>query len=581
MVEKFYQLSKKEIIFLVVVIFLYGILGYWNLGSCSAPETYYKIESETDSAEFKVNEQPTSILLYAPVNDSTKYIGLKISCSSDGINWTSAFDTRTDDKDYTAAMIWYNYPLETNIDTHYIKIEKLETANRLVLSEVAFKNAADTIIEAEPLNEGSTLLMDEPETIQLKSDRLNSAYFDESQDGLNVAEMDHPPVGRLIIGLGMTIFGRNPFGFRSIQVFFGIMMLPLLYFFSKALFKSSKWAGFTMLILALDFMHYTQTRIGTLDAFLVFFILGMYSFLYFYHINTHQRARYVLLLISGIFTGLAIGTKWSGCYAALGLAILYFYWTICGFVKGDISIKKMYIKETLWCCLCFLVFPIIIYAISYIPYALTIPDQSFFKTFIEHQQQMLGYHTGDSTHYHHPYSSKWWTWIVALKPVFYYYQAQPVTIYLYGTGNPLIWGIGFLGVIFAGIMTFLKKSDSGMVIVIGYFSQLIPWLFITRDTFLYHYFPMVPFLILGLSYLLKNIGNTPKYYQIKQGYALLFLIVAFVCFIMAFPFIYGSPMEWSTVLWLRQFFLIIMGIMFFILLIIGVLDLISEHSSKL
>ena len=68
------------------------------------------------------------------------------------------------------------------------------------------------------------------------------------QDGLSVAEMDHPPVGRLIIGLGMDLFGRTPFGFRFMQVLFGIAMLPLLYFFGKALFKSPLWSGIEMCI---------------------------------------------------------------------------------------------------------------------------------------------------------------------------------------------------------------------------------------------------------------------------------------------------------------------------------------------
>ncbi|MFR2404901.1 MAG: glycosyltransferase family 39 protein, partial [Eubacterium callanderi] len=202
------------------------------------------------------------------------------------MNWKQAFDTRDDDTDYTAAMIWYHYPLNTNESTRYIKVKKLDTANRLVLSEVAFYDENGNRLAATPLNEGSARLLDEPETVRTTSDRLNSAYFDESyfpasalemQDGLSVAEMDHPPVGRLIIGLGMDLFGRTPFGFRFMQVLFGIAMLPLLYFFGKALFKSPLWSGIATLLLAFDFLHYTQTRIGTLDAFLVFFILAMYA----------------------------------------------------------------------------------------------------------------------------------------------------------------------------------------------------------------------------------------------------------------------------------------------------------------
>ena len=54
----------------------------------------------------------------------------------------------------------------------------------------------------------------------------------------------------------MDLFGRTPFGFRFMQVLFGIAMLPLLYFFGKALFKSPLWSGIATLLLAFDFLHY-------------------------------------------------------------------------------------------------------------------------------------------------------------------------------------------------------------------------------------------------------------------------------------------------------------------------------------
>ncbi|SFO71355.1 Dolichyl-phosphate-mannose-protein mannosyltransferase [Eubacterium callanderi] len=570
MTEKFYHLSKKEIIFLVAVILIYSVVGYWNLGSRVEPQTYYDMEEGTPAAEFELQKQPASIALYPTVNDSSKYVGIQILCSDDGVNWKQAFDTRDDDTDYTAAMIWYHYPLNTNESTRYIKVKKLDTANRLVLSEVAFFDENGNRLATTPLNEGSARLLDEPETVRTTSDRLNSAYFDESyfpasalemQDGLSVAEMDHPPVGRLIIGLGMDLFGRTPFGFRFMQVLFGIAMLPLIYFFGKALFKSPLWSGIATLLLAFDFLHYTQTRIGTLDAFLVFFILAMYAFLYFFHISTSRPARYVFLLLSGIFTGLSIGTKWSGCYAALGLAVLYFYWLIRDMVKGDKGVRRQRLGESFFCCLAFIVIPVTIYTLSYIPYAGTIPDKGFFEVFFGHQQQMFGYHTGASTHYHHPYSSKWYTWLLALKPVFYYYQKAPETIYLYATGNPMVWGIGLFGTAFALVHGIWKRHSAGIVIGVGYFSQMIPWLFITRDTFLYHYFPMIPFLMLGVAYLFKYMGCTPQAKPWKKAYIGLFMAFTVFSFICAFPFIYGSPMKWDTVLFMRQLFMVFAGVM--------------------
>ncbi len=320
-----FSIKRGEWAFLGILILLYGMVAFYHLGDKNSPQTYYSITDSTSPVVFEVDEQPSAIALYTPVNDSSKYIGIHIDCSADGVTWYSSFDTNDDDGDYTAAMIWYHYPIKTNDTMKYYRISKHSSANRLVLSEVAFLDANDEVLPAKAMDSGAALLLDEPDTVNVKSTRMNSAYFDESyfpssalelQDGLSVAEMDHPPVGRLIIGLGMDLFGRNPFGFRFMQVVTGILMLPLLYFLGRMLLKSPFWGAFATLLLALDFMHYTQTRIGTLDAFLVLFILGMYAFLYFYLSHQFNKGTSLCLsFIIGYLYGLGRGDQvvWLLC----------------------------------------------------------------------------------------------------------------------------------------------------------------------------------------------------------------------------------------------------------------------------
>ena len=588
--KSIFQLTKKEMLLLATLILIYGFLAYFNLGIRCAPETYAVVNSNAEAFTFEVGAPATSVSLYAPVNDSTKYVGIRIYASADGEHWTKAFDTRDDDKDYTAAMIWYHYPLKTAADTRYIKIQKLEKANRLALAELQFWDASGKKVAARALDEKSALLLDEGNTVCREKDRMNSAYFDESYfpasalemaDGLPVAEMDHPPVGRLIIGLGMAIFGRNPLGFRFMEATFGILMLPMLYFLSRALFKSKKWAFFAAVALALDFMHYTQTRIGTLDAFLVAFILAMYAFMYFYTRCKVQRDRLLCLGISGLFMGMAVGTKWSGCYAALGLALYFFVNLFRDWQHGDKSLRRARFLECLWCLVFFIAVPAAIYLLSYTPYVRCMGEgRGFLVTVLDHQRAMFGYHTGSATHFVHPYSSKWWTWFLALKPVFYYFKDGAQTVYLYGTGNPLIWGLGLLGCLYALGRTFVKKDQDALFVAAGYFLQLIPWFFITRDTFLYHYFPMVPFLILGLGYLLNTGFSTVWGRKWRDIWAASFLILALICFALAFPFIYGSPMAWGTVLSLRRLFLVLMGVMALLLIVIFVKDKVVGGKDK-
>ena len=60
MTEKFYHLSKKEIIFLVAVILIYSVVGYWNLGSRVEPQTYYDRRGHPpQSLSFRNSRRPS------------------------------------------------------------------------------------------------------------------------------------------------------------------------------------------------------------------------------------------------------------------------------------------------------------------------------------------------------------------------------------------------------------------------------------------------------------------------------------------------------------------------------------------
>ncbi|UQT48748.1 hypothetical protein M5E87_00985 [Flavonifractor plautii] len=52
-----------------------------------------------------------------------------------------------------------------------------------------------------------------------------------------------------------------------------------------------------------------------------------------------------------------------------------------------------------------------------------------------------------------------------------------------------------------------RRCTKALFIVIGYLAQLVPWFFIGRITFAYHYFPSVLFLILALCYVFYSLSE--------------------------------------------------------------------------
>ena len=74
----------------------------------------------------------------------------------------------------------------------------------------------------------------------------------------------------------------TPFGWRFSGALFGVLMLPVLYIFLKRMFGGTAVPACGTAMFAFDFMHFTQTRIATIDTYAVFFILLMYLFMYLY-----------------------------------------------------------------------------------------------------------------------------------------------------------------------------------------------------------------------------------------------------------------------------------------------------------
>ena len=129
------------------------------------------------------------------------------------------------------------------------------------------------------------------------------------------------------MSLGILFFGMTPFGWRFMGTLFGVLMLPILYIFLKNLFGKRAVATCGTILFAVDFMHLTQTRIGTIDTYGVFYILLMYYFLYRWLTlapGTPFRRCALPLFLSGLFWGIGAASKWTVIYGAVGLAVLYF-----------------------------------------------------------------------------------------------------------------------------------------------------------------------------------------------------------------------------------------------------------------
>lgn len=559
---------KKDSYAIIMITVGYSVVSLWNLGTLACPETFWQPVSDNESVTFYLPETTEFDGVYwisgegnNNINPTTHQVGadFQILGSHDLQNWEHI--TTLSDASYMAWKINEGYTW----NFRYIRI--LSNSRNVVLHEIGLRSSDHSgflplkfLKQSNPDNPYTgEALVDEQTTLTLQPTYYHSSYFDEVYHPRNAYEIAegqhmyasvHPLLGTSIMALCIKFFGLNPFAWRISQALFGILMLPLFYLILKRLFIQRRYAVIGTTLLAADFMHYTTSRIGTLEPFSVFFILLMYWFMIDYYLisfyDSSFRKSLVTLALCGITMGIAIATKWTGAYAAIGLAILFFtslfqrYHEYRHAKAAKVKSKQeqfilghfpRYCSITiLWCCLFFVVVPVIIYFAAYIPCMLVKNQPWSIKGVIDQTLYIFNYHANlNATH---PFQSVWYQWILDIRPIWYYYGSYDEVVHTISAfGNPFVWWGGLASIIATFFLVFKRKCSDAWLISISYLSQLVPWLLVTRCVFIYHYYPSVPFMILAIVYIIRCLDQSKPQYRQHITFYVLACVLLFVLFL--------------------------------------------------
>lgn len=547
--------------FIAVITLCYNLVAFVNLGYAKAPQTEYSWPAQsTVSLEFEDTDSPAVFCYYLKYEEA---LSCTLQYSSDGLNWSEPCEVNMQN-----VFSWGQAVLQEEIS--YLRLTNESPSGNV--GEFIFLNDEGEIVT--PTNSSQyTYLFDEWDTLPDTLDYRSSAYFDEIyyfrtayefSKGLPAYENTHPPLGKIFIMLGAFLFGMNPFGFRFMGALFGVLMLPFIYLLARNLIGNRIISAMATLCFAFDFMHFTQTRIATIDVFVVFFILLMYFFMERYlrlsFYDTPLKKTFLPLGACGIAFGLGISCKWTGFYAGAGLAILFFASLYKRYLeyryacinprKESNGISHQHIiasfpasvwKTIAFCVLFFILIPAAIYSLSYIPFR-DYTDAGLWTRMWNNQQTMFHYHsTLNATH---PYSSPWYEWPTMVRPVFYYFKDLGNDLYqgISAFGNPLVWYMAIPAGIYTLYLAFAKQKPTALFLSVGFLTQLLPWTLVTRCTFLYHYFPCVPFLVLMIGYsasLLQKRIPQKRFYLL----CLFYVLATALLFAMFYPVISGFPVS--------------------------------------
>lgn len=545
--------KRRDRWFVLALTLLYAAVAFSFLGNTRAPQSFYDFHKDDAELRFEEPVHVERVLFYAGIVPGE----LQVELSPDGENWLSAASFTID---HVAPLKWnaLDWSEAPQGEVLALRIHGSEGAELL---EIGVFSPEGELLPLAAADETCAALCDEQALVPAYEDYMNSSYFDEIYHartawehlrGMNPYEVSHPPLGKIILSLGIALFGMTPFGWRFMGALVGVLMLPIIDWFARKLFGGKTVPGCCAVLLATDFMHFAQTRIATIDSYAVLFTLLMYGFLY----EWLQSGRVRDLRLSGLFFGIGAASKWTCLYAGAGLGVIW----LCHWVgrlyaasrlgagkasREALEKEKLALYGNVVQCILFFVFvPALIYYLSYLPYGIAkgcIPfSPTYTRTVLENQSFMLRYHSHVNAT--HPYSSRWYQWVLDIRPILFYlrYREDGLRQSFGSWLNPVLCWAGLLSLFVLLYTAIFRRDRKAAFLLLGYAAQLLPWVFITRTTFEYHYFASSVFLVLSLGYVFSLLRENLKNWR-RPVYALCALSTA--VFVLFYPALSGIPVK--------------------------------------
>ena len=391
----------------------------------------------------------------------------------------------------------------------------------------------------------------------------------------------HPPLGKLLISAAgyiggypaeSTNYGQigNVFGdprymwYRILPMLAGFALPLVIFFLCLELGLSPRFSFLAGLLIIFENSLLVQSRFILLDSLLLLF--GFSScLLYAYSLrSTSNRKRLWLILAAALLATLSYSVKWTGISFLAVILVVELFRVIKAVSWREelrVSLKKAAIFFGVGIIIYFLIF-----AIHFALLPKSGPGDAFMS--IGFQKTLIGsnyqnsanakplnlvqkflelnvemYKANSTLTATHQYGSKWWQWPLMMRPVYYWDNSSldggPASAMIYLLGNPFVYWLAFAAVVALIIKNFFDRNKKELLMIFAYLLNLLPFIFISRVAFLYHYETALVIAIITLAYLIDHYfkGKT------KQITFYSLIVICLAGFLYFSPLTYGFPMN--------------------------------------
>lgn len=297
---------------------------------------------------------------------------------------------------------------------------------------------------------------------------------------------DHPPLGKLLIALGMKLFGDNSFGWRIVPLCFGLATIAIAWGIGRSLFKSRNAGAAAAAVIAADGFFISYSRTALLDGMLVTLLLAS-------ALATIRARKPWHVALACTLVGFAFSIKFTGVVMAVPVVLLTLVaaqaprWTVA-----------------------FLALVPVVYWACFATGLSMIGVSSGPEAVLKATRALLSHHLA-LTEMVNPATSYWYTWFLPVHPIFLRFDQNPNYVRVMTTmGNPLLWwsatvllAATAVSSVWKGAVWVRSRTGAGLPDPFGGFFRdqarpaalllllwllpLLPWILTRRDSYIYHY----------------------------------------------------------------------------------------------
>ncbi|MFF7815757.1 dolichyl-phosphate-mannose--protein mannosyltransferase [Streptomyces sp. NPDC007945] len=426
----------------------------------------------------------------------------------------------------------------------------------------------------------------------------------------------HPPMGKWVIGVGEQLFGFEPFGWRFMVALLGTLSVLMVCRIGRRLFRSTFLGCLAGLLLAVDGLHFVMSRTALLDQVLMFFVLAAFCCLVVDRDRARKRLAAALpedadgvlrpdaeiaetlrlgwrpwRLTAGVMLGLAGATKWNGLVFLAAFGLMTVLWDVgarrtAGAVRPYAAVLKRDVLPAF----------VSTVPVAFAAYLATwsgwlVSDKGYFRNWAAEQDAVdpgfwswlpqwwrsLWHYESAVWKFHveltspHTYESNPWSWLVAGRPVSYFYESpapgtggcpasakEKCAQEILALGTPLLWWAGCAALLYVLWRWLFRRDWRAGAILCAFAAGWLPWLRYQERTIFYFYAVLlVPFLCLAVAMMIGAIigpkGSTERRRTIGAVVAGCLVLLIVWNFIYFWPIYTATPIpmdEWRSRMWL-------------------------------